>query len=125
MQISSFMSRAARALTHLWNLATDDDYCLLADFVAEPVPGLTWVGAAEPKAAPLTRKMPIEELRALGHHARRVRVGTQTRKLSLAELPPAARLGLFQPELAVDSERVVWPELELGEFVLEGDPCPN
>lgn len=116
-----WMDQAARAFTHLWNLVMDEDYCLLADFTAEPIPGLTWTGAAEPKG-PSTRKMAVEELRELSHHTRRLRVGTATRKLTLAEFLPPPQLGVFEPELAMDSERVLWPELELGEFELRTYP---
>ncbi len=116
--MKSWMDQAAMAFTHFWKLVMDEDYCLLADFTAEPTPGLTWTGAARPP----TRKMAVEELRELSHHTRRLRVGTETRKLTLAELLPPPELGVFEPELATDSERVLWPELELGEFELRTYP---
>ncbi len=75
MKISSIMGRVTRALKHLWNLATDDDYCLLADLLAEPVPGMTWVGAAESRAALLTDQLNGAEPQRRpaplrGHHGR-------------------------------------------------------
>lgn len=121
--LSGLLNRAARALTYLWNLATDEDFCLLADFVAEPEPGVAWPSLGQRQhAGARTRKMPVEELREWSHHTRRLRVGTQTLKIALAELPSPARLGAFEPELSIDSERVLWPELELGEFELSTYP---
>lgn len=158
MSFAKMMERTLEVMAYAWRLAMDDDYCLLADFVAEPSQKLTFpglsVGPLEPgpentwsamleevrakttsrmPVAAVTRLMPVSELRAR-EKRRLVLVPAETRRMPVGALtalmpPPApavveyepdppALLGEYEPNISLlfDSQRLLFPEHEVGPF---------
>lgn len=124
MSFAKWMERTLEVMAYAWRLATDEDYCLLADFLnpqeRKGAPktmsnaDLAWTKMVTEMRAQKTRKMQVGrvtnlmEVRQLRQEAARVEY----------EPDPPALLGAYEPELALlfDSQRLLFPDHELGLY---------
>lgn len=156
MSFVKWMERTLEVMAYAWRLASDDDYCLLADFVGEPAQGLTFPGLSlrshelpspagdlawrnmvnemRAQKSRETRKMPVsavtnlmpvstlrlQELRRRKRETARMPVSALTNLMPAPEYvpDPPALLGEFEADLTLlfDSQRLLFPEHELGDF---------
>ncbi len=174
MSFVKWVERTMEVMAYAWRLAADEDYCLMADFIAEPDQKLTYPGLNLRAKLPTTRKiptadlawrtmvnevrakqqletrkmpvgritniMPVTELKRV-HLPKTIRMELKTRPMPISALTnlmpsprpapspvvvetpeyepdPPALLGEYEPDLSLlfDSQRLLFPEHELGNF---------
>lgn len=125
MSFAKWLERTLEVMAYAWRLATDEDYCLLADFLShqerKEAPkamtnaDLAWTKMVTEMRAQKTRKMQVGRVTNL-MDVRQLRKESAPREEY--EPDPPALLGAYEPELALlfDSQRLLFPDHELGQY---------